>query len=299
MTLTCSAVDSLLPIADTRPTFRRDAMCMLGACLHHPVTRAIQNGSLQFDPPDWTAGHAALSCLARLLSNSLIRVITDRSLPFDPAPSWNRKRPALDHVFGIDLAHHFLHAAPLEWLQDARLTEPQVTKGFAHFLNAGGRATRTDRIRALLRTLGSEPGETDSSLGKVRVTPEAPANGRRIDLLIEWTDASNHNRGAIIEAKFEHHVTPRQLPDYRKHLRHIESGYRREDRDDEQDRPLLFIISPRRDDKLAHALRRQRSNDWRWMSWRSLLLAYDRSLDPDHDDDAFRQFRRTLWDRAG
>jgi len=34
------------------------------------------------------------------------------------------------------------------------------------------------------------------------------------------------------------------------------------------------------------------------MSWRSLLLAYDRNLNPNHDDDAFRQFRRTLWDRG-
>ena len=122
MTLTCSAIDSLQPIADTRPAFRRDALCMLGACLRHPVTRAIRDDALRLDPPDWTAGHEALGRLASLLSGALIRVITDRSLPFEPAPSWDRARPALDRVFGINLAHHFLHAAPLEWLQAARLT---------------------------------------------------------------------------------------------------------------------------------------------------------------------------------
>ena len=65
---------------------------------------------------------------------------------------------------------------------------------------------------------------------------------------------------------------------------------------------MLFIVSPLRDDRVARALSRQRSKDWRWMSWRSLLLAYDRALHQDHydhDDDAFRLFRRTLWDRAG
>ena len=31
MTLTCSAVDSLLPLARTRPAFRDDALRMLGA----------------------------------------------------------------------------------------------------------------------------------------------------------------------------------------------------------------------------------------------------------------------------
>ena len=121
MTLTCSAIDSLQPIADTRPAFRRDALCMLGACLRHPVTRAIRDDALRLDSPDWPTGHAALSRLATLLSNALTRVIADRKLPFEPAPNWNHARPALDRVFGIGLAHHFLHAAPLEWL---RPTEP-------------------------------------------------------------------------------------------------------------------------------------------------------------------------------
>ena len=292
MTLTCSAVDSLLPLAHAPPAFRDDALRMLGGRLpSHPVTHAIRNDALRFHPPDWTAGHKASSLLATLLSNALTRVIADRKLPFEPAPSWNHARPALDHVFGIGLAHHFLHAAPLEWLREVRLTEPQVTKGFAHLLNSGDRTIQTGRIRALLRALDSDPGDADSSLREAGVTPEAStAEGKRIDLLIEWKDASCRKRGAVIEAKFGHEVTGGQLPDYRKHLKRIEG---------EQERPLLFIVSPLRDGRVTRALRRQRKKDWRRMSWRSLLLAYDRSLDPDHDDDAFRQFRRTLWDRAG
>ncbi len=181
-----------------------------------------------------------------------------------------------------------------------RLTEPQITKGFAHFLNAGDRETRTGRIRALLRALGSRPGNEDRSLREASVTPEAPANERRIDLLIEWTDASGHRRGAVIEAKFRHHVTPRQLPSYRAHLlKQIERGYRYKVPDDEKEPPLLFIVSPLRDDGITRALGQQRKKVWRWISWRSLLLAYDRALHQDHDDDTFRQFRRTLWDRAG
>jgi len=151
MVLTQAAIDSLQPIADMRPAFGRDAFCMLGACLRHPVTRAIQDGVLKFDPPDWTAGHKALGHLARLLSDALMRFINDRRLPCEPVPSWDRARPALDSVFGIDRAHHFLHAAPLERLQDPGLRELQVTKGFAHFLNDGGCETRTGRLRALLR----------------------------------------------------------------------------------------------------------------------------------------------------
>lgn len=228
MTLTRQAVGNLLPLADMRPAFRLDALHLLGGYLRHPVTRAIRNDALGFGPPDWTVGHAALGRLARLRSNALMRVIADGNLRFELPPSWDCMRPALDRVFGIDRRHHFLHAAPLEWLQEVRLTEPQITKGFAHFLNASDRKTRTGRIRALLRALGSRPGNKERSLREASVTPEAPANERRIDLLIEWTDASGRGRGAIIEAKFGHHVTPGQLPGYRTRLGRLERDYRRE-----------------------------------------------------------------------
>ena len=297
MPLTCSAVDRLQPVADMCPAFRLDALHMLGGCLRHPVTRAIRNDALGFDPPDWTDGHAALGHLASLLPNALMRVIHDRSLEFEHSPNWGYAHLALDRVFRIDLRHHFLHAAPLEWLQEVWLHEPQVTKGFAHCLNAGGRTIQTGRIRALLRALGSDPGVADGSLREARVTPEASANGKYIDLLIEWKDAPCRKRGAIIEAKFEHHVTEGQLLDYRTHLEGIEREYRCKVPDDEQERPLLFVVSPKHDDKVTDTLSQHK--DWRWMSWRSLLLAYDRVLHPDHDDGAFRLFRRTLWDRAG
>lgn len=143
MTLTCRAVRNLLPLADLRPAFRDDALRMLGGRLpSDPVTHAIRDDALRFDPPDRTAGHAALSRLATLLSDALTCVIADRRLPFEPAPSWGCARRALDRVFGIDLAHHFLHTAPLEWLRPLEL---QITKGFAHFLNADGDTTRTGR----------------------------------------------------------------------------------------------------------------------------------------------------------
>lgn len=299
MPLTRRAVDNLLSLADMRPAFGGEALRMIGGLPGHPVTRAIRNGALRFAPPDWTDGHAVLRYLASLVSDALTRVIADGELSFEHLPNWDCARPALDRVFGIDLDHHFLHAGPLEWLQEARLTEPQITRGFAHCIDAGGGTARIGRIRALLRALGSDPGDADSGLCEARVRPEAPANRRRIDLLIEWTNTESRKRGAVIEAKFEARVTPGQLPGYRRRLEHIERDYRREAPANEQHRPLLVLVSPRRDAGITRALRRQWSRDWRWMSWRSLLLAYDRALDPDHDDDAFRRFRRTLWDRAG
>lgn len=125
----------------------------------------------------------------------------------------------------------------------------------------------------------------------VMVKAEAlTAGNRRIDLLIEWRDSSEQeNRYAVaIEAKLGHHVTVGQLSAYRRHLRSRKVW---------QERWRLVVVSLRRTtrtDKSLHANR-----DWRWMAWRDLLIAHERALPVECDDDAYLQFRRTLWDQTG
>ena len=197
-------------------------------------------------------------------------------------PDWSLALPALDSVFGTDLAHHLFHAEPITW---ARFTEPQITQGLAHFLTVPGRTTRLARTRALLTALDADLSE---GMNEARVTAEEPAGGnRRIDLLIKWKDSSSRPHAAIVEAKFDHQVTSGQLPAYREYLRKLKV---------EEERSLLIVVSPRLRPDTLKALGRNRR--WRWIAWRDLLLAHDRALDGDDHDDAFRQFRRTLWDRA-
>ena len=204
----------------------------------------------------------------------------------------------MERVFGFHHAHHFFHAAPLGWVSRVRLTEPQATKAIAHFLCSEDHVTRAGRIRALLTALGCRPDGTEGVVGKARATAEAPVAGKRsIDLLVEWQDGRGFDRGAVIEAKFGHRVTKGQLCTYRRHLLGIEKRYRQGGHIDGPEPLLLFVVSPSYRKSDARAL--ARNKDWRWKSWRSLLLAYDRFLDPQHDDETFRQFRRTLWDRAG
>ena len=119
---------------------------------------------------------------------------------------------------------------------------------------------------------------------------------RRIDLLLEWQDAAGFDRGAVVEAKFGHHITTGQLSTYRKLLQKKERRFRKTE-SASQEKALLFVVSSRRSSHDDNRLAKNRH--WRWISWRSLLLAYDRALEPGDDDDNFRQFRRTLWDRAG
>jgi len=106
-----------------------------GRCLAHDRRPSGPSGDARHperrlersDPPDWKDGHAVLRYVASLLSDALTRVIADRKLPFEHLPNWDCTLSALNRVFGIDLRHHFLHAAPLEWLEEAWLTEPQIT----------------------------------------------------------------------------------------------------------------------------------------------------------------------------
>lgn len=213
-------------------------------------------------------------------------------------PDWRHSRRATEDVFGFQHAHHFFHAAPLGWVTHVRLTEPQITKTIAWFLNSTDHVARWGRIRALLAALGCRLEGIEGVPGKVRVTDQAPvACKRSIDLLVEWQDGAAFSRAAVIEAKFGHDVTKGQLKTYRRHLLGIERRYRQAGHIDGPEPPLLFIVSPSYRKSDARALTRNR--DWRWKSWRSLLLAYDGYLDPQHDDETFRQFRRTLWDRAG
>ncbi len=298
-TLDCNTVeDWQLGLRPPEP-FDPSPLQRHGDRLAGPVAYALRRGEPGFAPPDWPPGRDALRRFSGTLSGALFRAVQERLLRARQLPDWRRARQAMACVFGFRDVHHFFHAAPLGWVTRVWLTEPQVTKAIAHFLHSEDRVTRGGRIRALLTALGGHPEGTEGGLGIARATAEAPVAGtrQRIDLLIEWQDGEGFDRAAAIEAKFGHGVTAGQLPAYRRHLLRVERQYRRAEHVGEPESPLLFVVSSgyRKSDDRALA----RNRDWRWKSWRALLLAYDRFLEPQHDDETFRQFRRTLWDRAG
>ena len=135
-----------------------------------------------------------------------------------------------------------------------RLTEPQVTKAIAHFLQSEDPIAREGRIGALLSALSCR---LEGGSGNARVSTEAPVAGKRsIDLLVEWQDGRGFDRALVIEAKFGHDVTPGQLSAYRRHLRRIERRYRRAEHDGGPE--LLFVVSPDYRKSDARALARNK-----------------------------------------
>ena len=201
------------------PAFHSADLRMVGDLLSDPVTRAIRQGALGFQKPAWPEGHSALVFVGEKLSGALTAAIRNDVLSFPAPPDWSpESSDIMRHVFGVVREHHLFCAEPISW---TKFTEPQFTKGFAHFLCVPEQAMRIGRIRALLKALEVET-EMEIDLGKkmtnVCVTAEkAITDGNRIDLLIVWEHSSNRF-AVVIEAKLGHHITRGQLPAYRDHL---------------------------------------------------------------------------------
>ena len=200
-----------------RPAFDPADLRLVGDMLSDPVTRAIGNDAFRFREPLWSEGRPALVSLGESLSNALAMAIRRGTLSFQEPPDWSGGSSAMCRVFGLDRRHHLFRAEPIVW---AQFTEPQFTKGFAHFLGVPEREKRIWRTRSLLKALGA--AELSKDMSEVEVTPEALTSGnKRIDLLIEWKDSSETCYAAAIEAKLGHHVTSGQLPAYRGHLQNV------------------------------------------------------------------------------
>ena len=273
----------------------RRALSGISRMRSHALARAIADNAFFFPRPDWTTARISLENFSRMLADSMIRAITGNLLDAPTPPTWSLSRRAMISVFGFDLPHHLFRASPVNWI---KITERQATIAFANFLNIEDRTIRNKRIHSFLQVLAFSRDDCNIVLpNKASVKAEAPdANRKRIDLLLKWRDANDLDRGAVVEAKFGHHITDGQLEDYAKHLEGIEKKYR-ESIPQLRENPLLFIVSSRLTSNDEKMLREHKY--WSWISWRSLLLAYDRTLESDCDDDDFRQFRRTLWERAG
>ena len=266
------------------PAFRTNELRFFGDMFSDPVTRAIRNDTLAYLTPVWSEDASpALARLGDRWSDAVAVAIRRDALRFTVTPDWSSGVEAIESVFSLKRQPHLFRTEPsVTW---AKFTEPQLTKGFARFLNDPEPVARIERVRALLKALGA--AEFGEGMSQVKVRAEAPTSENRfIDLLIKWRGTSEREYAAVIEAKLGHHVTSGQLPAYRNHLRKIA-----------KDRRLLVVVASRLTARTDKSLRRNR--EWRWMTWRNLLIAYERALPVKFDDAEYIRFRRTLWDQTG
>jgi len=174
---------------------------------------------------------------------------------------------AIRSVLALHHGHALSRLAP-NW--GFQLTEPQATYGLAHMLEG-----RPARLRGLLK--GLQIAATEEELAQATIVAEE----ERVDLLIRMGD-----RAIIVEAKFGHHVTDRQLSSYWKKISPTAKNTK----------GVLLLIDP----EGAPELHYKQKEHWRVVSWVEALLGLDRAAKDDtSDDDDYRLFRRLLWERIG
>jgi hypothetical protein len=216
----------------------------------------------------------------RIGSGSLIQP----GAPVIAAPLWNRDR--LTRLFRSEIATHSFHVEPHRW---TRFHEPQITTGFAYFLNRGDHPRRLARAVSLVKAASVCAGEDPADIDKFGATASfCVAEENRTDLLVELRRGSSR-LGASIEAKFNHGLTKGQLA---KAL-----AYARDERGWTISASMLLVVAP--DDLTADKIMlANREDGWRSTTWWALLLSLEQMIGCEHDDDEYRRFRRTTWHRA-
>ncbi|RCK54154.1 hypothetical protein TH25_02180 [Thalassospira profundimaris] len=214
------------------------------------------------------------------LLNKDLRVFLKSYVKEQKIPSHPEEyKRSISSIYCIDRANHFLETAPYEWLS---LIETQVTKGLAYFLRSGNDTQNRSRVQTLVSAFGIA-----SAVENQNVEAESRNNDNtRIDLIIKWDDGAMRNQ-IIIEAKLNYELRENQLKLYSKNTNRKKEKF---------DNCYFYVISEARTRITAEQLKE--NNSWKWVSWSSLLLKYEKFKNSVHDDDDFRRFRKTLWNRT-
>jgi hypothetical protein len=250
---------------------------------------AVRGASVAWAADDpWSTGSGVIELVRswgeRVSSRALDALDLAERLDADVARS-PKLSSAVTAFFGADRPAHAFNVEPLKWL---RMTEPQSTRGLALFLQEGG----SERILPFLRALHPEldwPHRFDRTWAEA----EVPAGRGRIDLLLRGRSGSKV-WGAVIEAKFSHHVRSNPLPDYRKAA--ISMGLQPCGPGSTDGTAVLAILGQFTCATTQGRLNRNR--DWEFIGWQPVLRRFERELAGHADDEEFRTFRRTLWERT-
>lgn len=177
-----------------------------------------------------------------------------------------------------------LDVAPAPWF---RLTETQITRPLAEFLNEGG----AKRILAFLRALPCTGVTLPEALDNGRASAEVPAAGGRVDLLVTGRKGAK-TYGAAVEVKIDHKLH-NPLGAYARLAG--DEGMTIAGRSAGQATGALVVLARQASDATRKRLSANRG--WRFVHWSGFLRRFERELALTSDDDDFRAFRRMVWDR--
>lgn len=164
----------------------------------------------------------------------------------------------------------------------ARFTEPQITNGIAYFLNEENTLAR---CQAAFDACWFDTG---SSSPKIQSVELVVAELGKIDLLVIGVCDDETRVALCIEAKFGHSITEGQLAKYKGKIIDYHNIKNPE-------AMCLMIIAPKHRRDIAGSLQ---TGDWRFMEWKKWLIHYDNALPYSSDNEDFRRFRKTIYQRT-
>ena len=127
---------------------------LIGDMCSDPLTKAIRNHVPAFRTPVWSDDvRQVLVLLGESRSDAVSAAIRRVALRFVETLDWPLGFQAVERIFVLKRRLHLLRIDPsVTWVT---FSEPQLTTGFAKFLNAPELVVRIERVRALLKALGA------------------------------------------------------------------------------------------------------------------------------------------------
>lgn len=177
-----------------------------------------------------------------------------------------------------------LDVPPTAWL---RVTETQITRPLASFINEGA----PQRALAFLRALPCTGVELPVSFDSGNASAEVPADGGRVDLLVTGR-SGGRTYGAAVEVKIDHSLH-NPLGSYARVAE--KEGLAIPGRSKLRATGALVVLGRHPSEAIRKRLSRNRG--WRFVHWSGFLRRFERELAHATDDDDFRAFRRMVWDR--
>lgn len=210
-----------------------------------------------------------------------------RGLPHVRPYPWPSGFASLGALFGLDAETHCFGETPHGWIDPL---EPQITKGFVHFLSSGSPDRRRARCLSFVKAaLACSPCSQSIKEAWRPVSACAEAEENRIDILVELTDGQSRF-GAAIEAKFGHHLTPGQLEAADRHVLDLDG------RSWDPSRSAFLVIAPLLSQIDVELLKP--NPRWRPLSWWAFLTKLEQEIDGAQDCVDYRRFRRSVWYKA-
>lgn len=104
-------------------------------------------------------------------------------------PAWPQGARAMATVFKDLGESHCLHLAPHAW---AEFHEPQITRGFVHFLKSGGAQQQLARAIAFVKAATLSAGSDHAAIDCFKPqSARCAAEEERVDILVELRRDSN------------------------------------------------------------------------------------------------------------